>query len=116
MMRDLESRLIDTNIVSMSFRRDTRYLQYRPHLVGRDLAVSFMTVAEMYEGAALAGWGSRKWARLALHLQSFFVISSDDDVCRWYATARASRRTQPISVNDALIAATALAHRLELVT
>src|SRR5438552_2330359 len=111
-----EIRLIDTNIVSMSYRDDTRFINYQRHLFGFDLAVSFMTVAELYAGATTAGWGAKRWARLELHLENYSVIPSDDDICRWYGIVHAHRLSIPISTNDALIAATALSHGVKLVT
>jgi tRNA(fMet)-specific endonuclease VapC len=39
--------VIDTDVVSFLFKRDTRAELYRPHLVGRRIVVSFMTVAEL---------------------------------------------------------------------
>jgi len=41
--------LVDTNIVSYVFKRDTRALAYAPRLNGQTLAISFMTVAELYQ-------------------------------------------------------------------
>jgi hypothetical protein len=44
--------VIDTDVVSFLFKRDTRAELYRPHLVGRRIVVSFMTVAELEAWAA----------------------------------------------------------------
>ena len=44
--------LLDTNIVSYIFKRDTRAALYAPLLEGNRLGVSFMTVAELFEWAA----------------------------------------------------------------
>jgi predicted nucleic acid-binding protein len=44
------------------------------------------------------------------------VLQSTPAVCARWAGARVARRRQPIGVADAWIAATALAHGLELVT
>ena len=38
--------LLDTNIVSFLLKGDSRAKSYAPHLRGRILAISFMTVAE----------------------------------------------------------------------
>ncbi|HTK76266.1 MAG TPA: PIN domain-containing protein [Gemmataceae bacterium] len=53
----MATRLLDTNIVSYLLKGHSLATRYRPHLVGHVLAVSFMTVAELYEGAVRAGWG-----------------------------------------------------------
>jgi tRNA(fMet)-specific endonuclease VapC len=110
------TRLLDTNIVSYLLKGQSLATRYRPHLVGHVLAVSFMTVAELYEGAVRAGWGARRWAALDALLGRMLVLHTTDAVCRSFADVRAQRRARPIAVADAWIAATALAHGLELVT
>lgn len=86
------------------------------HLVGHVLAVSFMTVAELFEGVERAGWGPRRWAALHALLGQMLALHSTDALCRHFAKVRSQRRAQPIAVADAWIAATALAHRIDLVT
>ena len=39
--------IVDTDVVSMPFKRDTRALAYRSHVLGRLLGISFMTLAEL---------------------------------------------------------------------
>jgi predicted nucleic acid-binding protein len=109
-------RLLDTNIISVVMRAHTLAAAYQHHLTGYTLAVSFMTVAEMREGAVLARWGKRRLTHLETTLKQLLILQSDDAVCQQWAAVRASRRAQPIGVADAWIAATALAHGLELVT
>jgi predicted nucleic acid-binding protein len=109
-------RLLDTNIVSFVVRRNSLFIAYRKYFRGFTLAVSFQTVAELLEGAALASWGPAKRARLEMTLNSYIIFQSDDTVCEHWADIRAARRTQPIGVADAWIAATAIAFGLELVT
>jgi tRNA(fMet)-specific endonuclease VapC len=109
-------RLLDTNIVSFAMRASPLAALYQPHLAGHTLAVSFMTVAELYEGAALAGWGPRRMATLNATVSNLLVLHSDPAVCLRWAEVRTLRRAQPIGVADAWIAATALAFGLELVT
>lgn len=109
-------RLIDTNIVSYQMKSHSLAAAYQPHLVGYTLAVSFQTVAELREGAALVGWGPAKRASLDATLSDLLILYSDDAVCHKWAEVRAARRQQTIGVADAWIAATALAFDLELVT
>ena len=49
--------LLDTNIVSYLFKRDTRAAQYAPHLLNRELAIAIITVAELLQWAAVRQWG-----------------------------------------------------------
>jgi predicted nucleic acid-binding protein len=84
--------------------------------MGHIPAISFMTVAELLEGAVVAGWGSSRRKALDGLLSQMLVLHSTDSVCRLFAEIRAQRRAQPIAVADALIAATALAFGIELVS
>lgn len=49
--------VVDTDVVSYLFKRDSRAEAYRPHLTGRLLVVSFMTVAELDRWALERDWG-----------------------------------------------------------
>ena len=112
----MATRLLDRNIVSYLLKGHSLAARYQPHLVGHVPAVSFMTVAELYEGAMLAGWGARRWAALTALLARMLILHSSDVVCRRFGDARTQRRAQPIAVADGWIAATALAHGIELVS
>jgi tRNA(fMet)-specific endonuclease VapC len=112
----MPERLLDTNIVSYILKQHTLLQLYRPHLDGYDHVVSFQTVAELYEGATLARWGTAKWLALETLLATMRTIDTTDSVCEWWAEIRAVRRVQPIAVADCWIAATAVAYGLELVT
>ena len=112
----MATRLLDTNIVSFLANNHTLAAVYRPHLTGHDLAISFQTYAELVHGGALAGWGNARWARLRSTLAGVDVLHSDDAVCEQWAAIRVACRAQPLPVADAWIAATALAHGIELVT
>jgi len=109
-------RLLDTNIVSFVLKGHSLAAGYQQHLAGYTLAISFMTLAEMREGAILAGWGKRRLARLETTLNQLLILHSDEAICQKWAEVRAIRRAQTIGVADAWIAATALANGLELVT
>lgn len=80
------------------------------------LAIAFMTVAELYEGALRGGWGEPRIARLNVEVRKYLVIPASPRVCWHWADIRAGRRAQPISVDDAWIAACARAHDWALVT
>jgi tRNA(fMet)-specific endonuclease VapC len=110
--------IIDTDVVSFLFKRDTRAQAYRQHLQGKTLALSFMTVAELYQWAYSRNWGEQKLARLEERLRAYIVVPYDDALCRQWATICVARQRlgRPISVQDAWIAATALRHGCPLVT
>ncbi len=89
---------------------------YRPYIEGRRLAISFMTVGELYEGACRAGWGRERLNRLRASVNAYLVLPVNLEVCRQWGAIRCARREQPIAVDDAWIAATAKAHGLPLIT
>lgn len=110
--------VVDTDVVSYLFKHDSRAESYRPHLTGRLLVVSFMTVAELDRWALERGWGAARRARMERHMSNFVVRPFDRDLClRWAeVTDGARRKGRPIGVADAWIAATALRHEASLVT
>lgn len=110
--------LLDTNIVSFLFKGDSRAGYYASHLEGRILTISFMTVAELFQWAAIRNWGARRRSQLESSLQNYTVLPFDIAMCRWWGEIRAQCRVagQPISPQDAWIAAAALRHDLPLVT
>jgi tRNA(fMet)-specific endonuclease VapC len=110
------TRLLDTNIVSYLLKGHPLGARYLPHLRGYTLAVSFMTVAKLYEWGLQAGWGPGRFARLEMTLRNYLVIPSTPDLCRRWAEVRFQRRAQPIGVADAWIAATALLSACDLLT
>lgn len=111
--------LLDTNIVSFILKGDTRASDYEPHLKGRQLAISFMTVAELYQWAAVRKWGERRQDQLTQTLKvNYTVLSFDVRLCQIWGELRAERQSigKPISSQDAWVAATALHYGLPLVT
>jgi tRNA(fMet)-specific endonuclease VapC len=77
-----------------------------------------MTVAELLQWAAVRRWGEARVRRLEAEFDKYTVLSVDMATCRLWATVRASRSAlgQPISPQDAWVAATALRYSLPLVT
>jgi tRNA(fMet)-specific endonuclease VapC len=110
--------IVDTDVVSFLFKGDTRAQLYRPHLEGRTLALSFMTVAELYQWAYIRNWGEQNLARLEAQLRAYVIVPYDNELCKQWATICVERQHsgRPISVQDAWIAATALRHGCSLVT
>jgi len=107
--------VVDTNVVSFLFKRDTRALLYKKHLDGRELAVSFATVAELYRWTIQRSWGKSRIGRLRQHLQHYTIIPFDDPLA-WDWARVTSIKGQPIAPGDAWIAATAIRLRVPLIT
>ena len=108
--------VLDTNIVSYIMKGDTRAAGYRRHLEGKTLAISFMTVGELYEGGYRSRWSENKLRRLRDEIEGYLVIPFSPLVCETWGRIRAELRNKPIAVDDAWIAATALAYGCLLVT
>lgn len=110
--------VVDTDVVSFLFKRDSRAELYRPHLTGRLLAVSFMTVAELDLWALQRRWGAEQRARMDEHLRHFVVHPADRALCRtWAEVSHQARRSgRPLTTADAWIAATAVLHGIPLIT
>lgn len=110
--------LLDTNIVSYLFKGDTRADQYAPHLLNQELAISMMTVAELFQWAGMRNWGAIRIAQLEAVLNAYTMLPCDLETCRRWAGIRVERHNlgHPISPQDAWIAATALRYSLSLVT
>jgi len=110
--------LLDTNIVSYLFKGDTRVALYERSLLGSELAISMMTVAELFQWAAARNWGQSRIRRLEETMQNYTILPIDIETCRLWATVRVQRSGvgHPISSQDAWIAATALRYKLSLVT
>lgn len=108
--------ILDTNVVSFLMRGDTRAELYRRHLESRTLAISFMTVGELYEGAFRGGWSDARLAALEAQIRNYVVVPYSNRLCRIWGQVRTERRQQPISVDDAWIAATALSLGCPIVT
>jgi len=107
-----------TDVFSYIFRGDPRADFFRPYILHRTLAVSFMSVAELYYGAHRDGWGPARIERLENRLKSYVVLPYDYLVCQLWGQVRAQRRAHGHEIGhaDAWIAATALRHDCALAT
>lgn len=112
----MKTLLLDTNIVIYSINKVRYFEPYREHLENATLAISIVTSAELYEGAYRAGENTRTYRTITEALTQYLILPLDERICRQFGKIRAQRRNRPISVPDALIAATALAYELPLVT
>lgn len=110
--------VVDTDVVSFGFKKDTRWRQFRRLLLGHERRVSFMTVAELEYWAISQRWGTAKREELERHLRGYTMIYPDRETCRLWAEIMdgARRQGQPMDKADAWIAATALSLEVPLVT
>jgi tRNA(fMet)-specific endonuclease VapC len=110
--------VVDTNVVSYIFKKDTRGDLYQPILDGKLLMIAAQTFAELELMPLVNNWGKKRHTELRLDLKKYTVVETDETVCLFWAKiqANATKKGRPISVGDAWIAATALAYDVPLVT
>ena len=91
---------------------------YAPHVEGKLLAISFITVGELYFGAEKDRWGVSKREQLETTLRNFVVIPYDHEIARCYGrlVTERQRAGRPIAPNDAWIAACTVRHGTPLIT
>jgi tRNA(fMet)-specific endonuclease VapC len=115
----MDAVLLDTDVFSYLTRDGhARGDAYRPHVLGKTIAVSFVTVGEVYFGAEKKNWGSRTLSGLLERLKAVIVVPSDLEICREYGRLRASLEKAGIIIpdNDLWIAACALRHSVPLIS
>jgi len=110
--------LVDTDVVSYIFKKDIRADFFRPYLLHRMVAISFMTVAQLYYGAYKANWGSNRIIQLENHVKNYVILPYDYLVCQKWAQIRTQCESKGyrIESSDAWIAACALRHDCALAT
>lgn len=110
--------LVDTNVVSYFFRKDSRSGAYEKAIVGHTRCISFMTLAELFKWPIERNFGKRKTHELEVFIHGFAVLPFDDAMARQWAklVTDLKRKGVGLSFSDSWIAATALRHNLPLVT
>jgi len=111
--------VVDTDVASFIFKWHPEFApRYVDIVRGSELIASFMTLAEMRQGALDAKWGPRRCTVLEAYLADFSVLHSDNLLCSLWAAVRneSTQKGHPISSADAWVAATALVLSAPLVT
>lgn len=110
--------LVDTDVVSFVFKRDSRAELYRPHLEGKISVISFVTVAELDQWALRHNWGKARRVKLEMYIETFIVCSFERELCQKWAEVRVHGQKKGYSVPyaDAWVAASALLYKLPLIT
>jgi hypothetical protein len=90
----------------------------RSLLVGRTMAVTFVTVGELTKWTRLRSWGPRRLDEVTSWLGAVVLLPSGREVAeRWGdLQAAAQLRGRPRPANDTWIAACCLVHDVELAT
>ena len=109
--------LLDTNVLIHAVRgRPPAVRAQLQRQSPDDVAVSSITVAELWYGAEKSVSPARKREAWKAVLEPFQVIAFDRDAAKHHARIRYLLRHRPIGERDLLIASIALAHDLTLVT
>jgi tRNA(fMet)-specific endonuclease VapC len=114
----MDAVLLDTDVFSYLMRpKDTRGDAYRPHVRGKTVAVSFVTVGELFYGAAKRKWSDKTLSHLQEKLKAVVIVPYDEELCHTYARIRASLPAGVVvAANDLWIAASAIRHSIPLVS
>lgn len=110
--------VIDTDVVSYIFKRDTRGELYKPHIEGKLQIIAAQTFAELEVLPLNNNWGTKRHMMLRAYLEKFVFVEANKEISLLWAKiqSRAKRIGRPIKVGDSWIAATALAYDAPLVT
>jgi tRNA(fMet)-specific endonuclease VapC len=113
--------LLDTNVLSEVIRKDPNrgVLQRLNEIAARDVVTSAVCVAELRHGAARVAHGALLWQRIAREILSrvdILPMGEAEAVRAGDLLATLEARGEPIGIEDVWIGATALEHRLTVVT
>ena len=112
--------LVDTSVIISYLRRDQRIIDDLRSRRREGLAVSAISVGELYEGVflALPPHATEAEGILAGFLREVSVLAIDEEIGRIFGRERARLRQagRPMNDLDLLIASTALHHDLTLLT
>ena len=107
--------VVDTDVFSFLYKRDTRGALYLPHLTGLSAHLAFATVAELYYWSVRYGWGQSRVDDLRAAIARYTLLGWDDATA-WEWARVMSIRGRPVAEADAWIAAVAIRHAMPLIT
>jgi len=114
----LASFLIDTDWVIDHFNGIATVTRRLQALRAQGLALSIISVAELWEGVHFSKDPARSEAMLTEFLSGVVILGIDEEICRSFGQLRGSLRSAGKLVGDfdLLVAASALRHDLTLLT
>jgi predicted nucleic acid-binding protein len=117
----MDAVLLDTDVFSYLLKRDdSRAGAYGRHIANKTIAISFVTVGELYGWSEKRRWSERRREDLETRLRSVLIVPFDMELCRAYGrlvflkTPDGADRT--MAANDRWIAACAIRHGLTLIS
>ena len=114
----MNAAIVDTDVVSILFKGDSRASGFFGYLAGRLLGISFMTLAELERWSLERHWGLGRRTDFAGYLTRYAVLPVSRELCGQWAkvTFSARRLGRPIQTADAWIAASAIHYQVPLIT
>src|SRR5271156_2753329 len=115
----MDAVLLDTDVFSyLSKEGDTRAELYRPHVKGKTIALSFITVGELYVWTVKRKWSPKRIAALEQRLKAAVIVPYDLELCKEYGRVKAGLLAagRVVPANDLWIAICAIRHSIPLVT
>lgn len=114
----MDAVLLDTDVFSYLIRPgDRRGDAYRRHVLNKTIAISFITVGELYFGSIKKGFTGKTLANLEERIRAAVVVPYDDEICREYARIKLALPPGiTVAANDLWIAACAKRHSMRLIT
>jgi tRNA(fMet)-specific endonuclease VapC len=115
---NLASFLVDTDWVIDHFNQVKPVTRRLRELQNEGLALSIISVAELWEGVFFSKVPERSEAALEVFLSGVVILVIDEEICKRFGRLRGSLRQQGRVIDDfdLLIAASALRHDLTLLT
>jgi len=111
--------VVDTCVVSYLYSGVPLADNYRERIGENEMAISFMTLAELYYGTLKRDWSDANRNALLTHVErDYNVLPFDSRLCAQWAEVRDQTRRlgRLIRVADSWIAATALLYNAPLAT
>ncbi len=110
--------LVDTDVISYSFKRASRALAFDAYLESKNVLYSFQTRAELSLWTLERRWGDKRQRELRAFLTPYILVEHNAAISeRWAGVMHQARRAgRRMLAADAWIAATALEVGVPLVT
>lgn len=117
----MDAVLLDTDVFSFLMKGGERAKRYAPHVQGKTISISFITVGELYAGAFKANWTQERLESLEERIRSAVVIPYDGEISKIYGKLKSRLKTpsgsdRVVGSNDLWIASCAVRHSLKLIT
>ncbi|MFQ5927407.1 MAG: PIN domain-containing protein [Terriglobia bacterium] len=114
----MDAILLDTDVFSFLLRRgDTRGELYRPLVKDKTIALSFVSVGELYVWSVKRKWAAKTIAAFEEKLKATVIVPYDLELCREYGRVKASLpEGRVVPANDLWIAVCAIRHSIPLLT